>query len=54
MDVEKPVIVVNTPPVMFVSDYTKQLRTGRIQGTWYLGKSVAVIITVGVPVKEDF
>ena len=53
MDADKPVPVVNLPPVKFIGITKNQGRTGNIQGDWYSEISVAGIPTVGVPVKED-
>ena len=53
MDADKPVPVVNLPPVKFIGINTNQGITGNIQGDWYPEISVAVITTVGIPVEED-
>ena len=52
MDADKPVPVVDLPPVKFIGITTNQGITGNIQGDWY-PELVAVITTVGVPVEED-
>ena len=52
MDADKPITVLNIPPLRFIGGTTRQVRTGNIQGAWYPEKSVSVITTVGVPVKE--
>ena len=52
MDADKPVLVVNLPPVRFIGDPTKQGITGNIQGAWDLERLVAVLTTVSVPVEE--
>ena len=52
MDIDKPVPVVNLPPVMFICGISKQVRTGNIQGAWDPDRSVAVVTSVGVPVEE--
>ena len=50
MDVDKPVIVLNLPPVKFKGIPSKQGRTGNIQGAWDPDILVSVITNVGVPV----
>ena len=52
MDADKPIPVVNLPPVRFLSGPSKQVRTGNIQGAWYPYRLVAVIMSVIVPVEE--
>ena len=52
MDADKPVPVVNIPPVKFIGITTNQGITVNIQESCYPEISVAVIITVGVPVEE--
>ena len=52
MDADKPVTVVNLPPVMFKGSFTRQARNGIIQGSWDPERSVAVITMVGIPVDE--
>ena len=34
MDADKPIPVVNLPPVMSIGGPSKQVRTGNIQGAW--------------------
>ena len=50
MDADKPVIVVNLPPVRFICGPSKQGRTLNIQVVWDPDRLVAVIMSVGVPV----
>ena len=50
MGVDKPVPVVNIPPMRFIGNPTRQGRTGSIQVTQDPEISVAVITMVGVPV----
>ena len=52
MDADKPVPVVNLPPVRFIGNPPKQRRTGNIQGVWYPDISVAVVTVVGVSTEE--
>ena len=53
MDADKPVTVINLPPVKFIGISTNQGRAVNNQEAWYPEISVAVITTVGVPVEED-
>ena len=53
MDVDKPVPVVNIPPVKFIGITTNQGITVNIQEACYPEISVAVITTVGVPLEKD-
>ena len=53
MDSDKPVLVVNIPPVGFIVGPSKQVITGNIQGYWDPYRSVAVVTAVGVPVQEE-
>ena len=53
MDTDKPVPVVDLPPMKYIGITTNQGITVNIQGAWYPEISVAVITTVGVPVEED-
>ena len=52
MAAEKPVPVVNLPPVRFLYVPSKQVTTGNIQGAWDSDRSVAVVTAVGAPVEE--
>ena len=52
MDTDKPVPVVILPPVRFIAGPRSQGITGIIQGYWDPEISVAIITTVGIPVKE--
>ena len=52
MDADKPVPVVNIPPVRFIGVPSKQVRTGNIQGVCYPGRSVAAVTALGVPMEE--
>ena len=54
MDADKPVPVVNIPPVRFIVIPTNQGITGNITGYWHPEIFVAVITTVDVPVEEAF
>ena len=51
MDADKPVPVVNLPPVIFIGGPSKKVITGKIQGAWDTDRSVAVVTAVGVPVE---
>ena len=53
MYTDKPVPVVNIPPVSFIVYPTSQVRTGSIQGSWDTIILVAVITTMGVPLEDD-
>ena len=53
MDADKPVPVVNLPPVRFIDGITSQGVKLSIHGAWDPEISVAVITTVGVPVEEN-
>ena len=53
MDADKPVPVVNIPPVRFIGGPSKHGKTGNIQGAWYPDISVAVVIVVGILVEEE-
>ena len=50
IDADKPIPEVNLPPVSFIGAPTRHRRIGIIQVSWDLEISVAVIITLGVPV----
>ena len=52
MDSDKPVTVVNLPPVRFIGGPKRQGREVSIQVSWYPETSVAVITTVGITVEE--
>ena len=52
MDADKPVPVVNLPPVSFIGGPSNQVRTGYIQGVWDPDISVAVVTAVGVLAEE--
>ena len=52
MDSDKPVLVVNLPPVRFIGGHTRQLIRGSIQRAWDPEISVYVVTMVGVPVEE--
>ena len=52
IDAYKPVPVVNLPPMRFIGVKKNQGITGIIQGYWEPEILVALITTVGVPVKE--
>ena len=52
IDADKPVPVVNLPPVSFIGSPSEQRITGNIQVAWDPDRSVAVITSVGVPVEE--
>ena len=52
MDADKPVPVVNLPPMRFIGSPTNQVITGNIQVAWKTEKLVAAITTVGVPVEK--
>ena len=54
MDADKPVQVVNIPPVRFIGGPSKQGIKGDIQGYWYPDRSVAVLMSVGIPLEEAF
>ena len=49
---DKPVPLVILPPVRFIGGPTRQVRTGRIQGSWDPERSIYVITTVWIPVEE--
>ena len=53
-DADKPVPVVNIPPVRFIGSTQRQARTGSIQVSWDPEILLAVITTVGVPVDDNF
>ena len=53
MNTDKPVPVVNLPPVRFIGGPSNQGRKGNIQGAWDIDISVAVVIAVGVTVEES-
>ena len=53
MDVDKPITVVNFPPVRFIGGTTSHGRTVSIHVSWYPEKSVSVITTVGVPAEQS-
>ena len=53
MDSDKPVLVVNPPPVRFISGHSRQVSTGNIKKAWDPDISVAVVTAVGVPVEEE-
>ena len=48
MDADKPVTVLNLPPVRFIGGPSNQLIKGNIQGAWELYISVAVVTAVVV------
>ena len=52
MGAYKPVPVIILSPVKFIGVPMRQGRTGRIQGSWYPKRSVAMITMVGIPVEE--
>ena len=52
MDADKPVLVVNLPPLSFLGGPTQQRITGSIQGYWDPERLVTVVTTVGVLVEE--
>ena len=52
MDSDKPVPVVNLPPVSFIGGTSKQGITGNIQGAWDPDRSVALVTAVCVLVEE--
>ena len=52
MSKDKPVPLVNLPPVRFIGKPTTQNITGSIQGEWELEISVAGITMVIVPMEE--
>ena len=54
MYADKSIFVVFLPPLKFVGVSTNQGRTGKIQGSWDLDRSVAVLTAVGVPVDYVF
>ena len=49
---DKPVTVVNIPPVRYIYGPSNQGITGNIQGAWDTDRSVAVVTSVGVRVEE--
>ena len=51
MDADKTIPLVNLPPLRFVGVPLKQVITDNIQGARYPEISVAVVISVGVPVE---
>ena len=51
-DADKPVPVVNLPPVRFIGGISKQGITGNIQGACDSDILIAVIADVDVPVEE--
>ena len=50
LDVEKPILVVNTVPLNFAGCPSNQGRRVNIQGAWDIDISVAVVTSVDVPV----
>ena len=52
IDVDKPIPVVNIPPVSFIGGPITQVILGIIQGYWDPERLVAVITMVDVPVEE--
>ena len=52
MDADKPIPVVNIPPVSFIGGPSKKGITCNMQGVWDPDISVAVLIAVGVLVEE--
>ena len=52
MDADKPVSVVNCPPVRFIGGPSKKERTVNIKGVWYQDISGAVVPAVDVPMEE--
>ena len=53
MNTDKPVPVVNLPPVRFIGGPSNQGITCNIQGEWDPDISVAGVTSVGVPVEEE-
>ena len=51
-DADKPVTVVNIPPVRYIYGPSKQGITGNIQGALDPDRSVAMVTAVGVRVAE--
>ena len=49
---DKPVPVVNLPPVRFIVCLTRQVIIGRIHGAWDLDRSESVVTALGIPVDE--
>ena len=52
IDADKPVTVVNIPPVRYICGPSKQGITGNIQGALDPVRSVSVVTSVNVPVEE--
>ena len=52
MDGDKPVPVLNFPPVRFIGGPSNQGRSCNIQGKWDPYRSVSVVTAVGVPMEE--
>ena len=53
MDADKPVPMVNIPPVRFIYGPTKQEIIGDIQGDWDTVRLLAVVTDVDVLVEEE-
>ena len=51
MDSDKPVPVVNIPPLRFIGGPSNQVRTGNIQGVWDPDRTVSVLMAMGLPVE---
>ena len=51
MDEDKPILVVNLPPVRFLGGPAKKGIPGNMKGAWDPLKMVAVVTTMGVLVK---
>ena len=54
LDANKPISVVNIPPLKFSGVPTRQVIKGNIQGARDTDRSVAVVTEVGTPVEEAF
>ena len=52
MEADKPITVVNLPPVRFIGAPIKLGRTVNIKGERYPDISVTVVTAIGVPVEE--
>ena len=52
MKEDKPVTVVNLPPVRFIGVPSNQVRTGNIQEAWATYRSVEVVTAVDLLVEE--
>ena len=53
MEADKPIPVENISPVRFIGGPLKLGITGNIQGVWYIYRSVAVVMAMGLPVEEE-